>query len=95
MKFQFIETPVETILDEMSQKLGIEIDRAAPVPGRISVYVPNPVNAAEAVRLLNALLASSGYTAMEIERYNTDGTPRLAVRVWTIVDAKKGAIPVE
>jgi hypothetical protein len=95
MMFRFVDTPVEKILEEMSRNLGIEIDRAGPVPGRISVYVPNPVDAAEAVRLLNALLASSGYTAMVIDRYNPDGTPRLAVRVWTIDEAKKGAIPVD
>jgi hypothetical protein len=95
MKSQFVDTPIDAILDEMAATLGIEIDRAAPVPGRITVNVPNPVNAEEAMHLLNALLAPFGYTSMELERYAADGTPRLAVRVWSIEDAKKGAVPVQ
>jgi type II secretory pathway component GspD/PulD (secretin) len=95
MKFQFVETPVETILDEISARLGIEIDRAEPVPGRISIIVPQPVDADEALRLLNSILAPAQYTAVRLHRLNADGTPRLAVRIGTIRDGRKGSIPVE
>jgi hypothetical protein len=93
--FQFADVPIEEVLDKLSVELGIEIDRPAPVPGRITVNVPKPVTAEEAVKLLNTILAPSKYVAIEVDRKDARGNPRPAVRIGTFDDAKKGAIPVD
>jgi hypothetical protein len=92
MEFQFENTALDTVLDEMSARLGFVIQKAVPVKGKITVRAPAPVDADEAIVLLNSLLVPLGYAALEKppQEMEGGGTARV-LKVMTWDQAKKEA----
>jgi type II secretory pathway component GspD/PulD (secretin) len=92
MIFNFENATIDQVLDEMSARLGFVIQRTVTLNGKISVTAPQPVNADEAIILLNSLLVPLGYGAVEkpaVEQ--ADGRMARVLRVMTWADAKKEA----
>ena len=79
-------------LDEMSARLGFIVQKVVPVTGKITVWAPAPVDADEAIVLLNAMLVRLGYAALEQPPRELDGggTARV-LKVMTWDQAKKEA----
>jgi type II secretory pathway component GspD/PulD (secretin) len=92
MSFKFENASIDTVLDEMSARLGFVIQRTVVVNGKISITAPQPVNADEAITLLNSLLVPLGYGAVEKPaQEQADGRMARVLRVLTLADAKKEA----
>ena len=92
MEFRFENATVDSVLDEMSARLGFVIQRNGPIAAHISVMSPLAVNADEAITLLNSVLAPVGYSAVEQPlQENADGSTSRVLRVMTISEAKKAA----
>jgi len=90
MEFRFENASVDSILDELSTRLGFVIQKTEAIPARVTVMAPQKVDADEAVSLLNTVLISVGYAAIEQpERQNADGTTTRVLRVMTFKEAKK------
>jgi hypothetical protein len=67
MDFNFESTPIETILDEMSARLGLIIERPFSIKQKVTVRgFPHPVDADEAITLLNCILYSFEYGVTEL-----------------------------
>jgi hypothetical protein len=92
MKFQFENASIDTVLNEMSARFGFVIQRTVPLTGKVSVMVPQPVSADEAITLLNSLLVPLGYAAVEKPALEqADGRMARVLRVMTWERAKKEA----
>ena len=92
MKFQFENASLDTVLDEMSARLGFVIQRTVTLNGKISITAPQPVNADEAITLLNSLLVPLGYGAVEKPaQEQADGRKARVLRVMPWAEAKKEA----
>ncbi len=92
MVFQFENASIDTVLDEMSARLGFVIQKTVTLTGQISVTAPKAVNADEAIILLNSLLVPLGYGAVERPAMKmADGTTARVLRVMTWAQAKKEA----
>jgi hypothetical protein len=92
MVFKFENATIDQVLDEMSARLGFVIQRMVPLNGKISVAAPQPVNADEAITLLNSLLVPLGYAAVEKPaQEQDDGRMARVLRVMTWAAAKKEA----
>ena len=92
MEFRFENATVDSVLDEMSARLGFVIEKKDSISQKISVMAPAAVNAEEAVMLLNSVLVSVGYAAVEQPaRENLDGSHTRVLRVMTQGEAKKSA----
>ena len=64
----FKDTPIDAVLDHLSQVAGFEIVKDAPVDGRITLISEQPVSSDEAVSLLNTALKGNGFTAIQMGR---------------------------
>ena len=88
MIFHFEDTAVEDIVREVTTKFGITIEKTGPIPSRVTVLVPQALNEDQAVSLLNTILLSVHYAAVE---RHIEGDPRRILRVMTFDQAKKEA----
>jgi type II secretory pathway component GspD/PulD (secretin) len=92
MSFKFENASIDTVLNEMSARLGFVIQRTVPLTGTISVLAPKPVDADEAITLLNSLLVPLGYAAVERPaQEQMDGRMARVLRVMSWEAAKKEA----
>jgi len=98
MQFNFVNAQISVILNEMASRFGfIIVQPATPVPGFITIDVPGPVNADEAVRLLNNILVPLGYSTLETYTTPTpgvQGSQHTILRIATLQEVKKSQIPV-
>ena len=81
----FKDAPIDTVLEYLSEKAGLVIVQEARVGGRVTVMSRQPINAKEAVALLDTVLKEKGYTAVHIGRN---------VRIVSIQTAAKANLPV-
>lgn len=63
IRFNFRGTPLETVLNYMSDAAGYVIVLETPVRGTIDMWSSQPVSREEAVQLLNTAISKNGYTA--------------------------------
>jgi general secretion pathway protein D len=82
---RFKDAPVDAVLQHLSEAAGFEVVKDAPVEGRVTVWVDQPVSPEEAVTLLNTVLKGNGYTAIQMGRI---------LKITSREKAKKGSIPV-
>ena len=85
LSLSFKDVPLDTVLDYLSEAAGFVIVKDTPVEGRVTLVSRQPVTADEAVMLLNTVLKSNGYTALQQGR---------VVKVIARDKAKKLGIPV-
>jgi general secretion pathway protein D len=85
IRLNFHDTPVDTVLEHLSQSAGFIVVREAPVQGRITVLSLQPITPAETVAMLDAVLRGNGLAAIQVGR-----TLRIVARE----KAKKGNLPV-
>ena len=85
VRLNFKDTPIDAILEHLSQEAGFVIVKDAPVDGRVTVISLQPVTAEVAVALLNTVLKGNGLAAIQNGR-----TLRIVARE----KAKKSNIPV-
>jgi hypothetical protein len=86
MNFRFEDTPIDLILNEMAQRLDVIIEKKDPLPTRVTIYVPEKIDAEQAVGLINSILLSVKYAAVEVHR---EGEPKRILRVMPFDQAKK------
>jgi hypothetical protein len=92
MEFRFQNAAIETVLEEMAARLGFVIERTVQLNGRISVMAPEPVDADEAIVLLNTLIVPLGYGAVEKPaQEQADGRMARVLRVMPWDQVKKEA----
>ncbi len=85
IRLNFRDTPLDTILDRLSQDSGLSIVREAPVEGPVTVISLQPLTPAQAIVLVNEALKGKGLTA--VQEGNT-------LRIVARDAAKKGNLPV-
>ncbi len=68
IRLNFKEAPLSEVLNYLSEAAGFVIVQESPVTGNISVMSARPVNADEAVDLLNAVLLEKGFVAIRSGR---------------------------
>jgi general secretion pathway protein D len=85
ISFKFKDASIDAILDYLSQTAGFIVIKDAPVSGRVSVISDQPVTPDEAVRLLQSVLKTSGFTIIQLDR---------VLKVTTFDKGKKQNIPV-
>jgi general secretion pathway protein D len=85
IRLNFQNTPLDVVLEHLSQVAGFTIIKDVQVDTRVSVMSMHPVTAQYAVTLLDAVLKNSGYTAVQEGR-----TLRIVARD----KAKKMNVPV-
>ena len=85
LSFNFKDTPLDTILNVLSQAAGFEILTDGPVEGQVTILSKQPVTPDEAVTLLNAALKANGFTVVQ------DGK---ILHIGARDKAKKGNLPV-
>lgn len=68
MKFE--NAPIDTVLNYVAEATGFVVMKETPgaIEGRISINSPTPVSPDEAVTLLNAVLRTQGYAAIQQDR---------------------------
>jgi hypothetical protein len=92
MRFKFENASIDTVLDEMSARLGFVIQKTVTLSGTVSITAPKPVDADGAITMLNSLLVPLGYAAIERpEQEQEDGRMARVLRVMTWDKAKKEA----
>src|SRR5947209_18266150 len=62
LSLSFKDVPIDAVLEYLSEAAGFVVVKEAPVDGRVTVISRRPVNADEAVIMLNAVLKTNGYT---------------------------------
>jgi len=82
----FKSAPIADVLNYLSEAAGFVVVQETPVTGTISVVSLQPINADEAVDLLNAVLSEKGYVAIRSERI---------LKIVTRKNAPKKDIPVQ
>jgi general secretion pathway protein D len=85
ISFNFKDTPLDTILNILSQAAGFEILTDGPVEGRVTILSKQPVTPEEAVTMLNAALKANGFTVIREGKM---------LRIGARDKAKKGNLPV-
>ena len=81
----FKDTPVETVLDYLSEAAGLVVVYDYSLNDRISVISKQSLNTEEAVSLINTILKEKGYTALMMGR---------TLKIVPLSEAKKMNIPV-
>jgi general secretion pathway protein D len=81
----FQDAPLKSVLEYLSEAGGFVIIEEAAVQGRVTVMSRQPVNADEAVALLNTVLTEQGFAAVRNDR---------VLRIVALGDAKKMNVPV-
>src|SRR5665213_2560467 len=85
IRLNFRDTPLDTILEQLSQDAGFQVVKEAPVDARVTVMSLQPLTATQAVALLNEVLKGNGLAAVK------DGN---TLRIIAREKAKKGNLPV-
>jgi len=85
IRLNFHDTPLDTVLERLSQDSGLTIVRQAPVDGLVTVISIQPLTPAQAIVLVDEVLKGKGLTAVQ------DGN---TVRIVARDAAKKGNLPV-
>ncbi len=85
MMMNFKDAPLELVLRELSQQLGLIIVDGSNITGRVSIVSGQPLSTDEAVAALNSALKSNGLTAIRTGR---------SLRIVKIDEAKQANIPV-
>jgi len=85
ISLNFKDAPIDAVLDQLSSLAGFVVVKDTPLTGRVTVLSKQPVSPEEAVTLLNAVLKTNGYTAIQAGRILT---------ITTRDKAKKSNIPV-
>ncbi len=81
----FKDTPVETVLDYLSEAAGLVVVYDYTLNDRVSVISKQPLDTKEAVSLINTILKEKGYTAIITGR---------TLKIVSLAEAKKMNIPV-
>ncbi|MBN2372221.1 hypothetical protein JXL19_00330, partial [bacterium] len=81
----FKDTPVETVLDYLSEAAGLVVVYNYALNDRISVISKQPLDTEEAVSLINTILKEKGYTALIMGR---------TLKIVPLNEAKKMNVPV-
>ena len=93
MSFRFQNAPVDEILTQMSARFGFIVIETVAITQRVTIVVPNPVHADEAVRLLNDVLVPLGYATLET--HTGEGEQgKTSLRVAGLAEVKKANVPV-
>jgi general secretion pathway protein D len=82
----FHDAPIDTVLDHLSQVAGFVIVKEPTVDGRITVLSKQPITPDQAVQLLDSVLKTQGFTAIEMD-------DRI-LKITTIDAAKRQDVPV-
>lgn len=90
MRFTFINAPVQSVLSEMAKRLGVQIIQTVPIDAKVTIQVPEPVTADEAVQLLNSMLIPMHYAAID-DSIDLPSQSIRILRVMPIKDAMKSA----
>jgi type II secretion system protein D len=85
LSLSFKDAPLDSVLDYLSETAGFVIVKDTPIEGRVTLVSRQPVSADEAVLLLNTVLKSNGYTALQQGR---------VIKIIARDKAKKLSIPV-
>lgn len=86
IRVNFQNAPLSDVLTYLSEAAGFIIVQEAQVSGTVNIVSRQPINADEAVDLLNTVLAEKGYTALRSGRI---------LRIVNRRDAPRRDIPVE
>jgi len=81
----FKDATLDAVLEYLSEAAGFVVVKDAAVMGRVTVISQQPINAEEAIGLLNTILKDKGYMAVRTGR---------TLKVATLTDAKKANLPV-
>jgi len=85
IRLNFKDTPIETVLEYLSETAGVVVVSGTTLTDRITVISRSDLNLEEAVALINSILKEKGYTAVMTGR---------VLKVATLTDAKKMNLPV-
>jgi len=83
--FNFENAPISTVLNYISTAFGFVVVPETPVTGRVTVLSKQPVTSEEALVLLNTVLKTNGYAAIQQGRI---------LKITSVDKAKKEGIPV-
>jgi type II secretory pathway component GspD/PulD (secretin) len=83
--FNFENAPINTVLNYLSTAFGFVVVPETPVTGRVTVLSKQPVTSDEALVLLNTVLKTNGYAAIQQGRI---------LKITSVDKAKKEGIPV-
>jgi general secretion pathway protein D len=85
IRLNFRDTPLDVVLEHLSQVAGFNVVKEAPVDGRVTVMSMQALTPGQAVNILNTVLKANGLTAIQ------DGN---TLRIVARDKAKKSNIPV-
>ncbi len=85
IQFNFQNTPIETVLEYLSQAAGVVVISGVTLTDRVTVISKSPLNLNDAVSLINSILKGKGYTTVLSGK---------TLKVATLADAKKMNLPV-
>lgn len=85
IRMNFQETSLADVLNYLSEAAGFVIVQEVPVSGTVNIVCKRPINADEAVDLLNTVLVEKGYTAIHNGRI---------LKIISSHDAQKHDLPV-
>jgi len=95
----FQDVSIDVILNELSEVAGLIVVKEVKPEGRVTLVSKQPMNAEEAVSLLNTVLRNAGYAAIKQERIlkivAKDSAKRLNIPVRTGSDPSKIAMTDE
>ncbi|HWE04381.1 MAG TPA: secretin N-terminal domain-containing protein [Tepidisphaeraceae bacterium] len=86
IRLNFRDTPIDVILEHLSQDAGFSVIKEASADARVTVMSMQPLTPAQAVTLLNAVLKGDGLAAVQ------DGR---TLRIVSREKAKRGNLPVQ
>ena len=85
IKMNFRDTPLDTVLEQLSEMTGLVVVKEAAIEGRITIISKQDMNVDEAVALLNSVLKEKGYVGIRTGRI---------LKLVKLEEAKKRNIPV-
>ena len=86
LKLNFQDTPLQAVLEYLSEKAGLTVISDAPISdGRMTVISRQPISLDHAVSLINSILKERGLTTVLVGR---------TLKVVTLASAKQETIPV-
>src|SRR5688500_7487062 len=68
ISMNFQEASIEAVLNHLSEAAGFSVIKEGTIPGKITIISRQPVSADEAVVLLNSVLKTQGFTAIQQQR---------------------------
>jgi len=85
IKMNFRDTPLDTVLEQLSEMTGLVVVKEAAIESRITIISKQDMNVDEAVALLNSVLKEKGYVGIRTGRI---------LKLVKLEEAKKRNIPV-